>query len=432
MHPLAQELNKRLAGGPADRLLSDLGRRMYFPRGIVAQSMQAGERAWRFNATVGLAQEAREPMILPALSESLPGIPPSDSVDYAPTAGLPALRNAWQEEILMKNPDCTGGTIGHPVVTPGLTAGISQVADLFVDPGDVVVLPDLFWGNYRLIFAERRQATLHAFPFFTAGGGFNVAGLSEILQKIGDGKKSVVILNFPNNPTGYSPTKEEASAILEALTSRADTGPVLAICDDAYFGLTYEDECFSQSLFGPLAGAHDSLLAVKVDGATKEEFAWGLRVGFLTFGGRGLGETAAEALSTKVVGNLRATISNSSNLSQHLVLRLLMHPAHEEQKRAAREELERRYRRVLEIVAGMPRGIGLSPLPFNSGYFMSFRCTPFKAEELRLRLLDRGVGTISLGEDVLRVAYAAVDIDLLQEIYAAIFDEAGILRRLSA
>ena len=40
----------------------------------------------------------------------------------------------------------------------------------------------------------------------------------------------------------------------------------------------------TESLFGLLANLHPNLLAVKLDGATKELFVWGLRCGFVTFG----------------------------------------------------------------------------------------------------------------------------------------------------
>lgn len=35
--------------------------------------------------------------------------------------------------------------------------------------------------------------------------------------------------------------------------------------------------------FGKLANIHPRVLTVKIDGATKEEFVWGFRVGFITF-----------------------------------------------------------------------------------------------------------------------------------------------------
>ena len=57
---------------------------------------------------------------------------------------------------------------------------------------------------------------------------------------------------------------------------------VVAIADDAYFGLFYEDS-LKESLFGKLANLHPRILAIKLDGATKEEFVWGFRTGFITF-----------------------------------------------------------------------------------------------------------------------------------------------------
>ena len=35
------------------------------------------------------------------------------------------------------------------MVTTGITHGLSTVADMFVDEGDVLLLPDKLWGNYR-------------------------------------------------------------------------------------------------------------------------------------------------------------------------------------------------------------------------------------------------------------------------------------------
>ena len=64
---------------------------------------------------------------------------------------------------------------------------------------------------------------------------------------------------------------------------------------------------------------------MKLDGATKELFVWGLRCGFVTFGpGRGeSAEETAAVLDAKVRGSIRGGISNSPQLSQTLVERAL-------------------------------------------------------------------------------------------------------------
>jgi DNA-binding transcriptional MocR family regulator len=53
---------------------------------------------------------------------------------------------------------------------------------------------------------------------------------------------------------------------------------------------------------------------------------------------------------------------------------------------------------------------GFTPMAFNSGYFMSFRCDGFSAEALRKKLLnEKGIGTVSLMDRYLRVAFSSVE-----------------------
>ncbi|HQJ22973.1 MAG TPA: aminotransferase, partial [Rectinema sp.] len=99
MNQLAEELNAILAGTVAERLLSEMGRRMYFPRGIITQSAEAGEKAYRFNATIGMAYEHGQPMMLDALRAELPGLTPTEAVAYASTGGIAELRKVWKESL---------------------------------------------------------------------------------------------------------------------------------------------------------------------------------------------------------------------------------------------------------------------------------------------------------------------------------------------
>ena len=162
-----------------------------------------------------------------------------------------------------------------------------------------------------------------------------------------DRDKLVVLLNFPNNPTGYMPTEAEGDAIVETLKAVAAGGTkVVAICDDAYFGLFYhlDGPSMTESLFGKLTGRHPNLLAVKLDGATKELFVWGLRCGFLTFG-PGRADTADEVaavLDAKVRGAIRSGISNVPQLSQALVEKALAASSLGEERKAKCETLRAR------------------------------------------------------------------------------------------
>ncbi|MCH5372986.1 MAG: aminotransferase class I/II-fold pyridoxal phosphate-dependent enzyme, partial [Planctomycetes bacterium] len=140
----------------------------------------------------------------------LEALGPGDALTYAPALGRPDLRQAWRKHLLEKNPGLQTTSFSTPIVTGGVTHALSLVGDLFVDRGDMVMLPDMFWENYELQFGVRYGAQLAAFPFFNASGGFNLEAFRQAMATRAGSWKTILILNFPNNPTGYSITKTEA------------------------------------------------------------------------------------------------------------------------------------------------------------------------------------------------------------------------------
>jgi aspartate/methionine/tyrosine aminotransferase len=428
LNPLAQELNAQLAAAAPEVLamLSPLGRRLYFPKGILSQSAEAKEKAHRFNATIGIATEKGRAMHLATVQSHLRDIPPDDAFTYAPASGRPALRERWREKQLEENPSLRGKAFGLPIVTAALTHGLSLVGDLFVAPGDVIVLPDQLWGNYRLTYEVRLGAKIVTHPFY-AGGGFATAAFAETVAKQAEGReKLIVLLNFPNNPTGYMPTEAEGKAIVSALARQAERGTKLVVVlDDAYFGLFYHlgGESMTESLFGRLANLSPNLLAIRLDGATKELFVWGLRCGFLTFGpGRAEGAAAAcAALEAKVKGAIRGGISNSPQLSQTLVERALAASSVDAERKEKCELLRVRAQKVYEV-ANAPRfRESWEVYPFNSGYFMCVKLKDVEAEKLRVHLLERHqTGLIATAKYDLRVAFSCLEPEQIEPLFETV------------
>ena len=428
MNP-AEELNRILEGSVVNNLLSDFGRSLFFPKGIVFQATQAGREAYRFNATAGIAYSKNQPMILPSVAEQIPGLTSQESVSYSPTAGTAVIRSLWKEQLYRKNPGLRDKRITDPVVVPGLTAGIFLTADLFVNPGDTVFLPDLYWGNYKLIFETRKNAEIVNYPLFSSNGKMAVKELAETVESRARNNKAVILLNFPNNPTGYSPQKEEALALRDSLQSLAKKGLSLAvICDDAYFGLLYEGELFQESVFSLLADADRNLLAVKIDGSTKEDFTWGFRTGFITFGNPALEKAQEEVLLEKLSGCIRSSFSSSSRLAQEILAKAFSSGEYWKEKESLKTQLKNRYLKVKALLSDLPQQSSLVPLPFNSGYFLSLECRGVDAEVLRLKLLkEEGIGVIALGGSHIRIAYSAVEEEDLEELFGSLFRCAGSL-----
>ena len=351
---------------------------------------------------------------------------PGQIFAYAPGGGDPELRELWKTEMLRKNPSLQGKEISLPIVTSGLTHGLSLLAQLFFEEGDTLVVPDLAWDNYELIFSHQVNATIRTFPLYTEAGSFNVEGLRETLSAIPE-KKARILLNFPNNPTGFTPSKDEMKRIQEVLVQLAEEGMrLMVISDDAYFGLFFEDETEKESLFSFLCDAHENIFAVKADAATKEEMVWGFRIGFVTYGGKALNAGHYEALNKKTLGIIRSTVSNCDRPGQSLVLRAMRDgKKYHSDKASAFDEMQRRYHTIAKVLKKYEGSELLKPYPFNSGYFMAFKCKG-SSEVLRKHLLDTyQIGCINIADTTLRLAYCSVECDKIEELVDMVYQAAG-------
>ncbi|MDR1399892.1 MAG: aminotransferase class I/II-fold pyridoxal phosphate-dependent enzyme [Treponema sp.] len=428
MNYLAEELNTILDGTVAGRLLSGLGRRLYFPKGIIAQSAEAKKSAHLANATIGMVYHKGRPLILSAMADSMPTLSPAEIVAYAPTAGLEEIRHSWKQRMLAKNPMLDGNHISLPVVVPGLSAGISYTADLFLDEGNTIITSYPCWDNYELIFQERRGATMRTIPFFSVGSsGLDINAIAQALKEEAKTGSVRIILNFPNNPAGYAPTYDEIETLVALVLEIADGGAdVLVLCDDAYFGLFYEESVSRESLFTRLSTLHERVLAIKIDGPTKEDYVWGLRIGFVTLGSRGLDAHLYDALEKKYLGVIRSSVSCSNTPAQYLIMKTIKDARTISEHQRYYALLKSRYDAAKGFINKTPRNPRLLPLPFNSGYFMSFRCVGIAAGALRRELLDKhGIGTIAFGDEFLRITFASLEAKLIPTVYQIIYQVAS-------
>ncbi|MEC8192679.1 MAG: aminotransferase class I/II-fold pyridoxal phosphate-dependent enzyme [Myxococcota bacterium] len=408
MHP-SEPLNRALQEHhpAAHACLTPLGRRMFFPMGIPAQAAEA--KTAQVNATIGqLTDGLGAAMPLPAIAKGIQGVSANDGTLYAPQGGRPDLRMAWRARLEAVG----GGPMSRPFCTVGLTHGLSLLGDLFVDADTDVLLPDPGWGNYGHIFDIKNAGRIVRYPVFE-DGRFCEDAIAKALATVRT--TAVVVLNFPGNPTGYTPTPDELEPWLDAL--RTSPKPIVVICDDAYAGFVYEDGCAQRSPFHALNDVDPSrALIAKVDGATKELSFFGGRVGFVTFSADG---PAADALEHKIKGLARANVSTAPSVAQAVVLDALNDPDLARQQRELLAHCRERY-------AVLRRCIDASPLecsPFNSGFFTLIR-VPGDPHALRKRLLDRGFGIVALPQHgAIRIAFSSTRSDDIPALIDAIAEE---------
>ena len=430
MNPLAEELNAKINSANPGLLtmFSNLGLRMYFPKGILYQSGQAKQKAHKYNATVGVASTNNRPLYLNNIDEMLVGMEPENVYPYAPPAGKEELRKLWREKLIKDNPMLSNKQFSSPLVTSGITSGISLMSDLFINKGDVLICPDKYWGNYNLICGVKNEAVISTYPTYDQSNNYNISGLNSLINSLVQKghQKLTIMLNFPNNPTGYNVKENEAKEIAEVINNYAQKNiKIICITDDAYFGLVYDDS-IKCSMFSYLADLHKNVLAIKLDGATKEEYVWGFRVGFLTYSTKCESEIAYNnvfyALEEKTKGVLRAAYSSCCHLSQSMVIKSLKNSKHDQEKTNNFNILKRRADKTKEIFSSNQYKDEFIPYPFNSGYFMCIKLLNVNAEKLRLYLLDKyGIGLISINDTDLRITFASIEEENILDLFNTIY-----------
>lgn len=424
LNPQAEELNTiiKTHSSTVYELLSKKGKAIYFPRkGILAQGMAA--KGKEINATIGTAYEDDgKPMVLPSIARNL-HLDGKDAFPYAPSPGIKPLRDKWIELLREKNPSLGKKEISLPVVTCALTHGLSMVGYMFAEEGDEIITADLYWENYDLVFTNAYGAELKCFNFFK-NKVFDIASFRDTIAANSTGKK-IVVLNFPNNPSGYTPTREAGKEIINVLKEAAEANnKLVVIMDDSYFGLAFEKDIFTESLFAQLADLHENLLAIKIDGITKEEYAWGFRVGFITYGIKNGNKELYKALEDKTAGAIRGNISNAPHPSQSLALNALQSETHEMEKERNKEKIKERYLKVKEILnAHQEYEQYFEALPFNSGYFMCIKLKNLDTDKVWELLLNKySTGVICYSEkSLLRIAFASTPLAKLEKLFANIY-----------
>ena len=398
---------------------SKLGENIILPQDVLIQSKETSVVPNAVNATIGIATDNKKALSLPSINEVIKELSTTDYLPYSPTPGLLKIREVWKEKIFKENSIINPEYLSLPMVTTGITQGIDIVANLFSEKDDALLLPNLFWQNYAQIFTIKLGNNIYKYNQFDNENNFNLSDFKHTLYNIKENKISI-ILNFPNNPTGYTPSTEELTQLVSIIDVFAKENPnknLIIISDDAYFGLFFEENHKTPTLSATYRLAdNNNCLVVKLDGITKEYYGWGLRVGFITY--YTSDDELRKIVLEKTQGYLRSTTSSPSNLSQQIALRLLESSQVKQEKTYNDSIIEGRYRILKEAIAKYNLDDDVTILPFNSGYFFTIKMPEhIDAHKFRLKFLnDYKYGVYSMDDSHIRIAFSCLDKELIPDL----------------
>ena len=398
---------------------SKLGENIILPQDVLIQSKETAAIPGAINATIGIATSNKKAMALPSINKVITEINNSEYLPYSPTPGLPKMRELWKEKILADNPSINKDFLSLPMVTTGITQGIDIAANLFSESGDALLLPNLFWQNYAQIYTIKLGNKIYKYNQFDENNEFSISNFKETLYSINEDKISL-ILNFPNNPTGYTPSDVELNSLVDVISTYAKENKnkqLIIVSDDAYFGLFFEKNHKTPTLSATYKlSENENCLIVKLDGITKEFYSWGLRVGFITYYTKN--DELRKILLEKTQGYLRSTTSSPSNLSQQIAVRLLDNKQSLEEKEINDKIIEERYNELKQAISTEQLDQLVRVLPFNSGYFFTIKLpSNINAHEFRLKFLNEyKYGVYSMDDDHIRIAFSCLDKELIPEL----------------
>lgn len=151
---------------------------------------------------------------------------------YPPFRGLPELKEA-AAEFYRRSYGVTLDPEREIAILVGGKTGLVEIAELYLEPGDVALVPDPGYPDY-LSGIALAGAEPYALPI-TAKNGY-IPDLEAVPEAVWNRAK-VWYINYPNNPTGAGTT----AAFFERAIEKARDHGVLIVHDFAYGAIGYDD-----------------------------------------------------------------------------------------------------------------------------------------------------------------------------------------------
>ena len=305
---------------------------------------------------------------------------------YTSNSGLKELRQEVSNYI-KRTQDVTYDPIKEIFITVGGSEAIDLALRAMVDPGDEVLIPQPSYVSY-----EPCAILADAVPVIIELKEENQFRLTaeEVLEKVTD-KTKILVLPFPNNPTGAVMGKEDLEAIAKVVIAK----DLFVISDEIYSELTYNGKHVS---IVSLPGMKER--TILINGFSKAYAMTGWRLGYAC---------GPEEILKQMVKIHQFAIMCAPTTSQYAAVEALKNG--DEDVRIMREEYNHRRRYLLNEF----KRLGLPCFePFGAFYvFPSIKKFGMSSDEFCTRLLKEeklavvpGTAFGDCGEGFIRISYA--------------------------
>ena len=189
-----------------------------------------------------------------------------DHNQYAPTAGVPALRLKIAERYNARDPRWRVDPEEGICVTCGGTEAVFAAMAAVLDPGDEVIVPEPFYESYAPV-ARILGASVRFAPLRRADWGIDMQALADAFTPA----TRLLVLNSPHNPTGAVLSAAELDRVARLVAERG----AFILSDEMYDRILFEGEVAPP-------GVHDAVRerTITVGGISKTYSVTGWRIGW--------------------------------------------------------------------------------------------------------------------------------------------------------
>jgi len=283
------------------------------------------------------------------------------------------------------------------LVTVGGSEGIDIALRALVGPGDEVIVPEPSFVAYKgcTAFTGATAKVLN----LKVDDKFKLT--PEALEAAITPRTKVVIIPFPNNPTGAIMTRDELAAIVEVLKDKN----IIAISDEIYSELCYGDKHVSIASFPEMKEK-----TLVINGFSKSYAMTGWRLGYIC---------GHQILIDAMKKIHQYAIMSSPTTAQYAAIEAL------KSGDSSVEEMSREYNRRRRVLVDGFRRIGLECFePLGAFYiFPSIKATGITSDEFCEQLLVKekvlvipGTAFGDCGEGFIRVCYASSMDDIIEAL----------------
>jgi aromatic-amino-acid transaminase len=319
------------------------------------------------NATIGvLLDDDGKLAIFPSAARAVGEVSATDWATYAPIAGTPDFLKAVLDDLLADAPELRAA--GVAMATPGGSGALRLAITNYLEPGQAMLTTNWYWAPYHTL-CDESDRRLDTFEMFTPSGGLDVASLDAAMGRtLATQGRALVCINDPaHNPTGYSMTADEWSAVVACIAEHAARRPVTLLVDCAYllYAGAGDPRAFISHL-RPLLGKAGLLFAWS---ASKSFTQYGLRVGALMACVADVKERAM--VESALSYSCRGTWSNCNRGGLVAVTRMLADPDVARACAAERDTLRRLLLSRVHRFNTLARARGLSYPRYEGGFFVT-------------------------------------------------------------